>query len=173
MAVPNPLNAAASGLNTNFNGGSYKNGVSYDILKKLQVVDTYQGLLKTRNGFGEPSLQEVAREAHVSHTYVKKVLDELNSGSGILDPQLNKQQYLKGPGARMLDSHDVACLIILLWQSPSRTLESYRRELFYATGTITSTSTICRFWKNGFRTAVNLCHSLSLPICVTLSNVKI
>jgi AraC-like DNA-binding protein len=90
MVVPNPLNAAASGLNTNFNGGSYKNGVSYDILKKLQVVDTYQELLKTRNGFREPSLREVAREAHVSHTYVKKVLDGLNSGSGILDPQLNK-----------------------------------------------------------------------------------
>jgi hypothetical protein len=76
---------------------------------------------------------------------VKKVLDGLNSGSGILDPQLNKWQYLKGPGARTLDSHDVACLIILLRQNPSRTLESYRRELFYATGTITSTSTICRF----------------------------
>jgi hypothetical protein len=45
---------------------------------------------------------------------MKKVLDELNSGTAILDPQLNKQQYLKGPGARMLDSHDVACLIILL-----------------------------------------------------------
>jgi hypothetical protein len=96
-----------------------QNGVSYDILKKLQVVDTYQELLKTRNGFGELSLQEVAREAHVSHTYVNKVLDELNSGSGILDPQLNKRQYLKGPGARTLDSHDVACLIILLGQNPS------------------------------------------------------
>jgi hypothetical protein len=56
MVVPNPLNAAASGLNTNFNGGPYKDGVSYDILKKLQVVDMYQELLKTRNGFGEPSL---------------------------------------------------------------------------------------------------------------------
>jgi hypothetical protein len=156
MVVSNSLNAAASGLNTIFNGGSYKNVVSYDILKKLQVVNTYQELLRTRNGFDEPSLQEVAREAHVSHMYVKKVLYELNSGAGIFDPQLNKRQYLKGPGARMLDSHDVACLILLLWQKPSRTLESYRHELFYATGTITSTSTICHFWKNGFQTAANL-----------------
>jgi hypothetical protein len=114
MVVPNQLNVADSGLNTNFNGGSYKNGVSYDIWKKLHVVDTYQELLEASNGFGEPSLREVAREAHVSHMYMKKVLDELNSGTAILDPQLNKQQYLKGPGARMLDSHDVACLIILL-----------------------------------------------------------
>jgi hypothetical protein len=114
MVVPNQLNVADSGLNTNFNGGSYENGVSYDIWKKLHVVDTYQELLEASNGFGEPSLREVAREAHVSHMYMKKVLDELNSGTAILDPQLNKQQYLKGPGARMLDSHDVACLIILL-----------------------------------------------------------
>ena len=151
MVAPNQLNVAASGLNTNFNGGSYKNGVSYDILKKLQVVDTYQELLRMRNGFGEPSLWEVAREAHVLHMYVKKVLDELNSGTGILDPQLNKWQYLKGLGARMLDSHDVACLIILIWQNPSWTLESYRHELFYATGTITSTSTICHFGRMVFK----------------------
>ena len=73
MVAPNQLNAAAAGLDTNCNGGSYRNGVSYDILMKLQVVDTYQELLETRNGFGEPSsLREVAREARVSHTYVKK-----------------------------------------------------------------------------------------------------
>jgi len=57
---PNPLNAGAAGLETNCNGGSYRNGVSYDILKKLQVVDTYQKLLEARNGFGEPSLRVVA-----------------------------------------------------------------------------------------------------------------
>lgn len=55
---------------------------------------------------------------------------------------------------RTLDSHDVAC----------RTLESYRRELFYATGTITSTSTICHFWKNCFHTAANLRKANTVPI---------
>jgi hypothetical protein len=45
MVAPNLLNAAAAGLETNCNGGSYRNGVSYVILKKLQVVDTYQKLL--------------------------------------------------------------------------------------------------------------------------------
>jgi hypothetical protein len=64
----------------------------------------------------------------------------------------------------MLDSHDVACLIILLWQNPSWILESYRRELFYATGTITSTSKICCFWKNGFCTAANLQKVNMVPI---------
>jgi hypothetical protein len=107
-------------------------------LKKLQVVDTYQKLLEARNGFGEPTMWEVAREARVSHTYVKNVLDELNNDFDILHPQLNKPQRLKWPGTRTLDSHDVACLIILLRENPSHTLESYRRELFYATGTITS-----------------------------------
>jgi len=48
MVAPNPLNAAAAGLETNFNGGSYRNDVSYDILKKLQVVDAYQEFLEAR-----------------------------------------------------------------------------------------------------------------------------
>lgn len=50
MVAPNQLNAAAAGLETNCNGVSYRNGVSYDILKKLQVADTYQELLEARNG---------------------------------------------------------------------------------------------------------------------------
>jgi hypothetical protein len=95
---------------------------------------------------------------------VKNVLDELNNDSDILHLQLNKPQRLKQPGTRTLDSHDVACLIILLRENPSRTLESYRRELFYATRTITSTSTICRFWKNGFDTAANLRKANMVPI---------
>lgn len=126
MAAPNALNAESFGLSTNSNGGTFKNGVHYDIKRKLEVVDKYQELVHERNGFGTPSYREVAREVKVFHTYVKKVIDELNSEIGILDAQFNKPQRLKGHGARSLDSYDVAYLITLLRQNPSRTLESYR-----------------------------------------------
>ena len=59
--APNQLNAAAVGFETNCSGKSYINGVSYDILKKLQVVDTYQELLEARIGFREQSLRDCDR----------------------------------------------------------------------------------------------------------------
>jgi hypothetical protein len=78
MVAPNLLNAAAAGLKTNCNGGSYRNGVSYDILEKLKVVDTYQELLKARNGFGQRHCERLlAIEAHVYYSCIKNVLDEL------------------------------------------------------------------------------------------------
>lgn len=162
MTAPNAAHAAAAGLNTNCNGGSYRNGVPYQVQKKLEVVDKYQEL--SQDGGTYPSYREVAQAVHVSHTFVKKVMDEFNSDTGILDPALNKPQRLKGPGARSLDSYDVAYLIVLLRQDPTRSLNSYRRELFHATGTITSTSTISRFWKNGFDTSATFRKPNMVPI---------
>jgi len=70
----------------------------------------------------------------------------------ILDLQLNKPQCLKD-----LDSHDVAWLIVLPIEPVTFWVESYRRNLFYATGSITSASSIFRFWKSRFDTAVKMC----------------
>jgi len=164
MAVPNPLNDMAAGLSTNSNGGSYMNRLAYDITKKLEVVDKYQELFQARGGIEPPTYREVAAEVRVSHTYVRKVMEELRSETGILDPRCKKPQRLKGPGSRSLDSYDVATLIVLLRQNPSRTLDSYRRELFNATGTITSTSTLCRFWQSGFDTPASLRKPNMIPI---------
>jgi len=64
----------------------------------------------------------------------------------------------------LIRSYDVATLIVLLRENPSRTLDSYRRELFNATGTITSTRTLCRFWQSGFDTPASLRKPNMIPI---------
>jgi transposase len=63
-----------------------------------------------------------------------------------------------------LDSFDVAVLVRLLRENPSRSLASYQRELFHQTGTIASKSTLSRLWKNGFEIAATLRQPNLVPI---------
>jgi hypothetical protein len=164
MAVLDATQASVAGISVNSNGGFYRNGVPYDIVRKLQVVEIYQELCSEPLRQKAPSWREVGEKAGVSHVYAGKVIGELESGNGILDPACKKPQRLKGPGSRSFDSFDVACLIYLLRRNPTRSLESYRRELFLNTGTITSTSTICRFWQRGFDTPASLRKPNLIPI---------
>ncbi len=65
--APNQLNAAAVGFETNCSSESYINGVSYDILKKLQVVDTYQEVLEARKtSVSQRTANKVARLTYVA-----------------------------------------------------------------------------------------------------------
>jgi len=109
------------------------NGVSYDILKKLQVVDTYQELLEARIGFREQSLRDCETATGCWRSPRLLLMRDLKNA---LDDELMLVFFFhswtslavsKDREQGRQDSHDVTCLIILLRQNPSRTIESYRR----------------------------------------------
>jgi hypothetical protein len=140
-----PLHLANFGLSTNQYGGVYIDGVSYGITTRIRVAKT----ILERRKQGTYSLRSVAKEMQVGKGYVSRVAQELDSG-GIIDPRTARHHCERGPGSLTLDDYDLCVLILLLRENPSRSLESYCRNLFDITGTIVSTSTVSRVWSHAF-----------------------
>jgi hypothetical protein len=66
MAVFNPRAVVTSGLSTNSNGGAYHSENTYDIIKKFELVDTYDELHILAVGV-PPSSRVLAAAVNVSH----------------------------------------------------------------------------------------------------------
>ena len=73
-----------------------------------------------------------------------------------------------GPGARTLGNVDAFVLLHLYLEEPSRSLLSYKENLFLLTGTTVSKTTINRFFLKSFPTKGGLC----LPNLVPLDKFK-
>jgi hypothetical protein len=82
--------------------------------------------------------------AQVSHVYAQKVMHEVNSGAGLIDPDMVEHERARGPGARSLDFEDEVVLLDLRDHNPTRTHASYQHDLFRATGTFVSRPVISK-----------------------------
>ena len=83
---PNREAAAHSlGFITSEAGRLLKNGISYSVMDKLEVIEKYDSLVAA-NGVA-PSLQKLSTESKFSQKFMKKVLDELKMHGTPLDPK--------------------------------------------------------------------------------------
>ncbi|KAL7502194.1 hypothetical protein ACHAXN_000223, partial [Cyclotella atomus] len=100
---------------------------------------------------GAVNVSQVSRETKTSWHFVRKVRDEMVEDNGdILDPAVIVQQRVKGPGTHTFDEYDMYVLLLLYFEEPSRTNVSYVERLYVMTGTITSTSTVSRWFNHYF-----------------------
>ena len=136
--------AASFGLAVNEHGGIYKRGMPHDIVTKLSV----SAAIKRRgSGF---TVSAVAKDCKVSRYFVRKVHEEMLENDGnIIDPRTQKQHRARGAGTYTFTEFDHYVLLFLYLEEPSRTNASYVERLHAITGTVSSTSTVSR-WFNHF-----------------------
>ena len=125
MDVSMPL-LAGSGLSMNREGGIYKNGSTYDHSRKMQVAVKYQELKTVHETV---SSRMLGKAAGVSHVYALKFIKEVMAGE-VIDPSTVVADRPVGPGSMTFSSIDEAILLYLRVKRPTRTLDSYRRELY-------------------------------------------
>ena len=160
MAASRASQTAPSGISVNIHGSFYKNGSSYDIVKKMEVATVYERL---KNGDPNVSLRKVAREAKVSCGFAKKVIEEADAGE-LVDPTTILSSRKNGPGSRLFTEADEVVLLQLRTANPTRSLASYRRALYQITGTVASEATICKWFLNRFHIKGGLRVSTLVPI---------
>jgi hypothetical protein len=144
-----PLLAAQHGLATNEHGGVYQRGKNYSTATKLPVGTR----IKRISGYdiGAVNVSQVSPETKTSRHFVRKVHDEMvEDSSDILDPAVTVQQRVKGPGTHTFDEYDMYVLLLFYFEEPSHTNASYVERLYVMTGTITSTSTVFRWFNHYF-----------------------
>jgi hypothetical protein len=145
-----PRLAAQHGLATNGNGGVYLNGVAYPTATKL-LLCTHIKRLSDGDDFGSVNVSRIARETRTSRNFVRKVRNEMLENNGdIVDPSLIPSNRARGPGAMTFDELDMYVLLMLYFEEPSRTNSSYVERLYMITGTLTSPSTVSRWFNNYF-----------------------
>jgi hypothetical protein len=133
-----PLLPAGSGVSINSNGGAFSNGKTYDIVQKFRIASKYQDLV-SECGTAVTS-RMLGTAAQVSHVYAQKVINEVNSEAGLIDPDTVEHDRARGPGARSLDFLDEVVLLDLRDSNPTRTHASYQNELFRATAPVIASS---------------------------------
>ena len=67
--------AIKNGFKKNKNGGIYRHSCSYDITKKLNVIDTYLSLRIS----GKVTSRKLAEVAKVSEKYARKIIKEYHT----------------------------------------------------------------------------------------------
>jgi hypothetical protein len=158
MSNIKPSTAAAYGLSTNDNGGTYRQGAKYPRTKELAVLERYIEL-KEEGGGCRPNIAQVARDTTVSRDFVRTIEARMLLNDGELPPDdavLQPNRPL-GAGSKTLDLLDLHVIIALLRREPSRPLSDYRHSLYSLTGTDVSESTISRVlltafpYSSGFR----------------------
>jgi hypothetical protein len=144
-----PHLAAQYGLATNEHGGVYQRGNSYSTAVKLLVCTRIKRI--SGDDIGAVNVSQVSRETQTSRHFVRKVRDEMIRNDGnILDPAVIVQQRVRGPGTQTFDEYDMFVLLLLYFEEPTRTNASYVERLYMITGTITSTSTVSRWFNHYF-----------------------
>lgn len=160
---------AERGIAVNVNGGFYRRGASYDITKKLEVAAEYLDAKEKASreaGYEvRPNITHVAEAAGVSWHTVEKIEGELESVGHVVAPKdiYKNRGGASGPGSLTFDEIDCFCLYQLYRKEPTRSLKSYVNWLFYYTGTITSESTVSRFFNHGFEIRGGLCKPNLVP----------
>lgn len=88
----------------------------------------------------------------------------LCNDGGVIDPKTITQKRVRGAGEKTFDQFDHCILIILYLEEPSRSNASYVENLYAATGTSTSTSTISRWFNSFFPIKGRFCQPNMVPI---------
>ena len=152
-----------SGYAYNTHGGFYENGKAKPLEEKARVAQKY---IEMKEGNPRLSIRELAKEAKVSPSFAGKVVKEFESGR-LIDPN-NKHSKPPGCkpkfGSRPLSVEDECVLLELRAENHQRPLIDYKHSLEQITGTVVSTSTICKWflYSNEFKGA---CRALNkVPI---------
>jgi transposase len=153
--------AVRNGYQFNTNGGVYNPGKNYDHIKKLEVESA---ILHTQSTVGNINKNAIARKCGVGWHYVKKIETEMEQYGRVVTPEEVKLQNSidnRGAGAKTLNETDMMVLLQLYFEEPSRNLGSYMRGLYRITGTIVSTSTLSRLFKE---VGMTLCRPNLIPM---------
>jgi hypothetical protein len=87
---------AGSGVSINSNGGSFNHGKTYDIGTKFRFASKFQELV-TFHGTYEVTSRMLGAAAQVSHVYAQKIMKEVNSNDGLIDPDKVDHERARGP----------------------------------------------------------------------------
>ena len=149
---PSPIDhvfLARHGLLINEQGGLYRKGHRYHAATKLLVHSCINRL--GEDDISTINISQVSKETNTSRGFVRKVHNEMIENNGnIVDPCVIRQERAKGPGVKTFDECDMFVLLMLYFEEPSRSNASYVERLYCATGTVTSTSTVSRWFNNYF-----------------------
>ena len=136
--------AARMGLETNLNGGAYKQGQGLSDEKRLEIA------MAIRSAGDGTSLSQIGREYKVSKSSVQRIKAELEENGRLLTTAEKKQERKKGVGVHVLDDVDDVVLFMLYQQEPGRSKASYVAWLERYTGTRVSEATISRWFNHAF-----------------------
>ena len=138
--------ATGHGYSINSKGGIYERGKSYDHKTKLNVASAIkdaQFLIGSKI-----NINAIDNECKVHWHFVKKVEKELELHNRVLTPdEVHRITENVGAGSKTLEPLDISVIIKLYLDEPSRSLPSYRKELFALVGTNVSVSTLSRLFK--------------------------
>jgi hypothetical protein len=156
----------APSLSRNENGGLYKNGSAYNIVKKHEVAEKYlelKDLLKDRKK--EVTVRLLAKEAKVSFRFANKVMKEVKDYGEVIDPKsLDVHDQAKGHGSKTLTVEDECVLLNIQQKENKSSLLSYRRQLFQATGTLVAESAVSRWFHHRHEYKGSLLWTNKVPI---------
>lgn len=130
----------------NCNGGYFKHGKAYSVEKMAKVALAYHEAFLLEDG--RPKVRSLAKKLKVSHVYIYKVAKGLNLTAKI--DKFRPPQKVGIPGFYKLTVVDYWMLVQLRKECDSRSLASYRYELYHRTGTLISRSTIHRIFHKAY-----------------------
>jgi hypothetical protein len=87
---------AGSGVSIDSNGGAFKHGKTYDIGTRFRVASKFQELV-TLHGTYAVTSRMLGEAAQVSHVYAQKIMKEVNSNAGLIDPDKVEHARARGP----------------------------------------------------------------------------
>ena len=134
----------------NKNGGAYRRGRRYDLLRKQSVAIEY---LQLRDEVGDPDVKisEVAKRAQVGWKYARKVVTEYRESKTLKDPFEEHMETIAGrKNKTYLPVEEEVFLLALRSEDPSRTNLEYIHQLAATYGRVVSSSFISNWFKNRF-----------------------
>ena len=132
-----------SGYSCNEHGGFYLHGKTKSLEEKAEVARVY---VRLKSEDPKTSIRDVAKKALVSYCFARKVVNEVNNGQLVDPKEKAAHRRAKGAGSRTLSLVDECALLELRAQNNQRPLIDYKHRLEEITGTIVSTSTICKWF---------------------------
>jgi hypothetical protein len=152
-------------LSINQNGGAYKNGRAYDVVKKLDVTVVYETLCQA-NGGVSVSRRQLGKAAGIGASTAAKIIHEIENG-GVQEPisrSGSKGRKLENAGIKSLSMDDELLLVQQHVRNPCTTIYQYKQLLFEQHGTTISKKTLSLWWRNRFPYAATLRKPNVIPV---------
>ena len=146
----------------NQNGGLYKRGKRYDLIKKQTVAVEYL-TMRVESENGRINISEIAKRARVSWKYAKKIVTEYERTQTISDPSIQKK-IINRPKRYHLSIEEEVFLLALRAEDPSRTNLEYIHLLAENYGRTVSSSFISKWFKNRFEFPANFKKPNVVPL---------
>ena len=138
-------------VKSNKNGGFYKQGRRYDLVRKKEVALEYLRLVN-RRGTTRVCISEVAKRSKVSWKFASKVVKEYEESMTLRDPKDELKENTEArTGSKLLTIEEEVYLLALRAEDPSRTNLEYIQCLQSTYGRLVSSSFITKWFKKRFQ----------------------